>query len=124
MPERIAEEAAKQSGRGIVPEVLPVMDYNAAVERASTADRILIPYELCEDYETVKRLREGIREGIQSIAVFIGSEGGFERSEVEAVLAAGGEEISLGHRILRTETAAIAVLAHLMLVIEEQSSDR
>ena len=122
--QRIAEEAAKQSGRGIVPEVLPVMDYNAAVERASTADRILIPYELCEDYETVKRLREGIREGIQSIAVFIGSEGGFERSEVEAVLAAGGEEISLGHRILRTETAAIAVLAHLMLVIEEQSSDR
>ncbi|MEE3467046.1 MAG: 16S rRNA (uracil(1498)-N(3))-methyltransferase [Eubacterium sp.] len=118
--QRIAEEAAKQSGRGIVPEVLPVMDYKKAVERASTCDRILIPYELCEDYSSIQRLREGLRDGVKSLAVFIGSEGGFERSEVEAVLDAGGEAISLGHRILRTETAAIAVLAHLMLLVEEQ----
>ena len=117
--QRIAEEAAKQSGRGIVPEILPVMDFQDAVKRAADCDRVLIPYELCEDYATIHRLREGLRENVSSIAVFIGSEGGFERSEVEAVLSAGGEEISLGHRILRTETAAIAVLAHLMLLIEE-----
>ena len=114
--QKIAEEAAKQSGRGLVPEVVPVMDFGAAVKRAAEAEHILIPYELCEDFSTIDRLRNNIQEG--SIAVFIGSEGGFERGEVDQVLAAGGEEISLGHRILRTETAAITVLAHLMLTIE------
>ncbi|MBR6229367.1 MAG: 16S rRNA (uracil(1498)-N(3))-methyltransferase [Eubacterium sp.] len=146
--QKIAEEAAKQSGRGLVPEVLPVMDFSAAVKRAAGCDHVLIPYELCEDFSTIDRLREGIREEMMksqrssdsksqmstaepvsdggtppSIAVFIGSEGGFERSEVEQVLAAGGEEISLGHRILRTETAAIAVLAHLMLTIEAAQAE-
>ena len=116
--QKIAEEAAKQSGRGLVPEVLPVTDFDSAVKRAAKTGCILIPYELCEDFSTIDRLRDSISETPCSIAVFIGSEGGFERSEVEQVLAAGGEEISLGHRILRTETAAIAVLAHLMLTIE------
>ena len=64
------------------------------------------------------KLRKGVSEGARSIAVFIGPEGGFESSEVDAVIQAGGEEISLGHRILRTETAAIAVLSHLMMTIE------
>lgn len=129
--QKISEEAAKQSGRGIVPEVLSVMDFDKAVERASACDHVLIPYELCDDYSLTDRLRESIcgkhgssdeQDGSgsteKSIAVFIGSEGGFERSEVELVKKNGGEEISLGHRILRTETAAIAVLAHLMLTIE------
>ena len=123
--QKISEEAAKQSGRGIVPEVLPVMDFDEAVKRASFDDHVLIPYELCEDYSLTDRLRESIMEaGIDTgtedikIAVFIGSEGGFERSEVDFVVKNGGEEISLGHRILRTETAAIAVLSHLMLTIE------
>ena len=115
--QKIAEEAAKQSGRGIVPQVLPVMDFNDAVKRAKESEHILIPYELSEDFSSDK-LRESIKNGAKEIAVFIGSEGGFERSEVEAVKNAGGVEISLGHRILRTETAAIAVLAHLMLTIE------
>ncbi len=119
--QKISEEAAKQSGRGIVPEVLPVMDFGKAVERASACDHVLIPYELCDDYSLTDRLRESIKEGAGEIAVFIGSEGGFERSEVELVKKKGGEEISLGHRILRTETAAIAVLAHLMLTIESAS---
>ena len=134
--QKIAEEAAKQSGRGIVPEILPVMDFQDAVERAKSSDHILIPYELCEDYSLTDRLRSSIREDAQdagkkisghpskSIAVFIGSEGGFERSEVELVEKNGGEQISLGHRILRTETAAIAVLAHLMLTIEAAQAER
>ena len=115
--QKISEEAAKQSGRGIVPEVCPVMNFDDAVKRASSCDRILIPYELSEDF-SADRLRESIKDGAKEIAVFIGSEGGFERSEVETVINAGGVEISLGHRILRTETAAITVLAHLMLTIE------
>ena len=116
--QKISEEAAKQSGRGIVPEILPVMDLSAAVKRAEASDHILIPYELCEDYSLADRLRKSVSEGASSIAVFIGPEGGFESGEVDEVRAAGGEEISLGHRILRTETAAIAVLAHLMLTVE------
>ena len=88
--QKIAEEAAKQSGRGIVPEILPVMDFQDAVERAKSSDHILIPYELCEDYSLTDRLRSSIREDmpyaggqsaekdtirhpLKSIAVFIGS---------------------------------------------------
>lgn len=116
--QKIAEEAAKQSGRGIVPEIVPVMDLSSAIKRSESCDHIYIPYELCEDYALADKLRKGVSEGAQSIAVFIGPEGGFESSEVDAVIQAGGEEISLGHRILRTETAAIAVLSHLMMTIE------
>ena len=116
--QKIAEEAAKQSGRGIVPEVKPVTDFSDAVKMLASSDHIFIPYELCEDYALAERLSKSVCEGVKSIAVFIGPEGGFESSEVESVRQAGGEEISLGHRILRTETAAIAVLAHLMMTIE------
>lgn len=116
--QKIAEEASKQSGRGIVPEVLPVMNFNDAVERAKTSDYMMIPYELCES-GGLSSLRSKILSGVQSISIFIGSEGGFESSEVDKVVSAGGEMISLGHRILRTETAAIAVLAHIMMLTEE-----
>lgn len=116
--QRIAEEAAKQSGRGIVPDVHEVMDYGEAVAYAGSCDHIFIPYELSEEEGSVGRLREAA--GIaKRIGVFIGSEGGFERHEVEAVTDAGGEVISLGKRILRTETAGMAVLSVLMMLIEE-----
>ncbi|MCR4605152.1 MAG: 16S rRNA (uracil(1498)-N(3))-methyltransferase [Eubacterium sp.] len=116
--QKIAEGASKQAGRGEICEVLPVMDFDGAVKKASESECILIPYELSEDYEGLKSIQRSIESGAKSIAVFIGPEGGFERSEVEAVVDAGGRAISLGHRILRTETAAIAVLAHIMFVVE------
>ena len=118
--QKIAIEAAKQCGRGIVPAVGGVVGMPAACELASDSDLIYIPYELSEDISSIGRIREDIR-GVESIAVFIGAEGGFERSEVESVIAKGAKVISLGHRILRTETAAIAMLSHLMLLIEGES---
>ncbi len=116
--QKIAEEASKQAGRGAVPEVLPVMSFDEAVKRASSSEGVFIPYELSEEYGSLSNLEKEIRSGIKSISVFIGPEGGFERSEVEAVTKAGGKAISLGHRILRTETASIAVLAYIMFVAE------
>ena len=117
--QRIAEEAAKQSGRGMVPVVHPVLDFDEAVSMARACERVFIPYELCEDFSSMKALREAVTAGAASIGIFIGSEGGFERREAECVTEAGGEMISLGHRILRTETAGMTVLSVLMLLIEE-----
>ncbi|MBO5073165.1 MAG: 16S rRNA (uracil(1498)-N(3))-methyltransferase [Eubacterium sp.] len=113
----IAESAAKQSGRGIIPEVQSVMDFKDALEYAGQLDVIMIPYELCG---TAAESGETIREaaGQQSIGIFIGPEGGFERSEIELASDHGAVPVSLGKRILRTETAGLAVLSVLMFLIE------
>lgn len=113
----IAESAAKQSGRGIIPEVHSVMDFRDALEYAGQLDVIMIPYELCG---TAAESGETIREaaGQQSIGIFIGPEGGFERSEIELASDYGAVPVSLGKRILRTETAGLAVLSVLMFLIE------
>lgn len=113
----IAEAAAKQSGRGIVPQVQPVQSFSEALQMAAEMDRALIPYELCDDMaSSVKRMTEAAEKN--SIGIFIGPEGGFERGEVEEAMAMGAEPISLGKRILRTETAGLAVLSILMFLIE------
>ena len=77
----------------------------------------LIPYELAEDMARTRRLLEGIGPG-QSVAVFIGPEGGFEEAEIGLALAEGVEPITLGKRILRTETAGLAVLSWMMYLLE------
>ena len=77
----------------------------------------LIPYELAEDMAHTKKIMESIRPG-ERVAVFIGPEGGFEQSEVSEALAAGIEPITLGRRILRTETAGLTVLSWLMYHLE------
>ena len=113
----IAESAAKQSGRGIIPEVSKVMSLKEAIAYAGELDRVLIPYELSDNMaESVGALQEAANT--DSIGVFIGPEGGFERTEVEQVMEAGGQPISLGKRILRTETAGLTTLSVLMFMIE------
>jgi 16S rRNA (uracil1498-N3)-methyltransferase len=114
----ISLSAAKQSKRGIVPEVLPIMSLKEAVEYAETMDYVVLPYENAEgmDYSR-KVLKEAAKTG--KIGVFIGPEGGFEVSEVEQIEAIGGKVISLGHRILRTETAGMTVLSLLMYLLEQ-----
>lgn len=118
----IAESAAKQSGRGIVPKIHPVMEFSEALEYAQTLDTVMIPYELYGDMpasvEAMKKACEG-----KKIGIFIGPEGGFERSEIEAAVSRGGIPISLGKRILRTETAGMAVLSVLMFWIEGRKED-
>ena len=113
----IAESAAKQSGRGILPEIHDIMDFDKALEYAKELDTVMIPYELCE---TMAESKEMMQEaaGQKSVGIFIGPEGGFERSEVELASASGAVPISLGKRILRTETAGLAVLSVLMFLVE------
>ena len=113
----IAEAAAKQSKRGMIPDVHSVMSMREAIEYARDMDVKLIPYELAEDMERTKSAIEAVGSG-EKIAVFIGPEGGFEESEIQAALEAGIEPITLGKRILRTETAGLTVLAWLMYQLE------
>ena len=114
----ISESAAKQSGRGVIPEVSGVMSFEKALEEAKKLDVLLIPYERAEHMAETRRVMGEIRPG-QSVGIFIGPEGGFEESEVEEAVAAGAKAITLGRRILRTETAGLAVMAMLGYLLEE-----
>lgn len=113
----IAEAAAKQSKRGVIPAVHSVMSMREAIQYAQSMDVKLIPYELAEDMRHTKNVIEAVKPG-ESVAVFIGPEGGFEEDEVQAALEAGIEPITLGRRILRTETAGLTVLSWLMYQLE------
>ena len=114
----IAEAAAKQSKRGIIPKVQEVMSFKEAVSYSSRAQVKLIPYELAEGMDTTRELIEGLKPG-EDIAVFIGPEGGFDKEEIEEALRQGVIPVTLGRRILRTETAGMAVLSILMYHLEQ-----
>lgn len=113
----IAEAAAKQSKRGIIPQVAEVCSFAQAVQMAADMDVKLIPYELAEGMDKTKELIGNLVPG-QTIAVFIGPEGGFEEAEVNQALEKGIEPITLGKRILRTETAGFTVLSWIMYALE------
>ena len=115
----IAAEAAKQSKRMVIPPVHELMGWQEALEYAKGMDVRLIPYEKSEGIGRTRQIVSEIRPG-QSVAVFIGPEGGFEETEVEAAEALGFQPISLGKRILRTETAGMTVLSILMYLLEEE----
>ena len=114
----IAEAAAKQSKRKIIPKIEKVMSFAEALEMAKELEVRLIPYELAEDMSHTKEIIERIREG-QKIAIFIGPEGGFDDTEIALASEVGVEPITLGKRILRTETAGMTVLAWLMYHLEK-----
>jgi 16S rRNA (uracil1498-N3)-methyltransferase len=114
----IAEAAAKQSKRGIVPQVSDVVSFAQAIKRASEMDLKLIPYELAEGMDKSRELLAQAAPG-QDIAIFIGPEGGFEEREIEAALELGIQPITLGKRILRTETAGLAILSWLVYRLEQ-----
>ncbi len=115
----ISESAAKQSKRMYVPRISEVKAFPEAVEYAKKLDVVLLPYELAKGMARTKEIVENIQRG-QSVGIFIGPEGGFEEAEVElAVREAKASAITLGKRILRTETAGLAVLSVLMFALEE-----
>lgn len=114
----ISEAAAKQSKRRIVPQVKPVMTFEQAVEYAQEMDVKMIPYELAEGMAKTREMIESVKSG-QTVAVFIGPEGGFEEEEVQKAQQAGILPITLGKRILRTETAGFTVLSWLVYRLEE-----
>ena len=119
----IAEAAAKQSGRGVIPEVGTFLSMKDAVEDARKLDRILLPYENAEGMDAARAYIDAIAKdaktgAIQSLGIFIGPEGGFEESEVSALEEAGAKTMTLGHRILRTETAGLAILSVLGFTLD------
>lgn len=113
----ISESAAKQSGRSIIPCVRNVMSYKEALNYAFTMDYTIVPYELAEGMEATKAALANIKSGMD-VAVFIGPEGGFDVSEIAEAGEKGIVPISLGKRILRTETAGLAVMSIIMYHLE------
>ncbi|MEI3228810.1 MAG: 16S rRNA (uracil(1498)-N(3))-methyltransferase [Lachnospiraceae bacterium] len=111
-----AEAAAKQSKRSIIPKIHPVMSYKEAVEYAMQCDVRLVPYENERGMQGTREALSTIKAGT-SVSVMIGQEGGFAEDEI-AQVKDSMQVISLGKRILRTDTAGIAVMSMLMLELE------
>lgn len=109
---KISEQASKQSGRGIIPQVMPIINYKKALEDMALQDKIIFLYE-----NGGKNFSEINLEGLKNIGIVIGSEGGFDSDEVESALEnTPAETVWLGKRILRCETAPITALSILMFL--------
>ena len=115
----ICESAAKQSKRNTIPRVSKVMSFKNALEKSKELDVVLIPYENEEGMATTKKALKSIKSGM-SVGIFIGPEGGFDDREVDIATEMGAVSISLGKRILRTETAAITAVGMCMLYAETE----
>lgn len=113
----IAQSGAKQSGRNRIPEVKEVLSFKEAIQYATELDVVLIPYELAEGMQETKEVISSIQPG-QTVGIFIGPEGGFETEEVAYAMEQGARPITLGKRILRTETAGLTTLSILMYHLE------
>lgn len=112
--QKIALEAAQQSGRGIVPKINKMQNFKQAVQNCNADVKILF-------YEGGgKSIKSIVNENknASSFAIFIGPEGGFEKEEVDEILNFGGINATLGARILRTQTAPVAALAAIMLLTD------
>jgi 16S rRNA (uracil1498-N3)-methyltransferase len=110
--ERLAKAAAQQCGRTTIPSIAPIAEWSDLIARFGEFDRVYLPWELAD----VRPLRDtfGADAASADVLVIIGPEGGFSTAEVERAAAAGAQPISLGTRILRTETVALVVLAALL----------
>ncbi|QUO33174.1 16S rRNA (uracil(1498)-N(3))-methyltransferase [Faecalicatena sp. Marseille-Q4148] len=118
----ISRSAAKQSGRNLVPKVERVMTFAEALQKANDLDIVLLPYELSEGMSYTRNCIEQIRPG-QSIGIFIGPEGGFDQAEVLVASEKKAKPVTLGKRILRTETAGLTMLSILMYHLEEKNPE-
>jgi 16S rRNA (uracil1498-N3)-methyltransferase len=108
---RIAEEAAKQCSRSIIPSVSPAVKFSELVGMLADFDLALFCYECAPLESTVKRVLDSAEDGVKSIAVIVGCEGGFDPTEAETLIRAGVKAVSLGERILRCETAPDFILS-------------
>ena len=122
--QKISESAAKQSRRGIIPQVEPVMPFSEALRYAQQMDLVLIPYENYKDMKATREILASLKPGMH-IGIFVGPEGGFEQEEVLRACSnadeggANARQISLGSRILRTETAPLMLLSVIMFQMEQ-----
>ena len=115
--QQIAESAAKQSRRMLVPAVSAPVSFDKALQMAETLDKVLVPYELAKGMTETRKILDGIKPG-ESVGIFIGPEGGFDPQEIEALESRNASAVTLGHRILRTETAGMTLLSVLMFKLE------
>lgn len=109
--QKIAEEAAKQCGRGMIPEVAPMTDFRTALVEASRKGPVIFFYE-----GGGASLRQLVNDDTKQVSIFIGPEGGFAEEELALAKSYGAQIGSLGTRIFRTETAATAALAAIMVL--------
>lgn len=114
----ISEAAAKQSKRQIIPEIGEAVSFKQALQMAEAMDVKLLPYECAEGMQKTRACISAIKPQDQ-VAIFIGPEGGFEESEVAMAFEKGIEPITLGKRILRTETAGFTTLAYIGYHLED-----
>ena len=114
---RIALEASKQSGRQLIPNVKNPVNIKNIVENISKYDILILPYE-CEREKTLKEVIKNIDKDYKNIAVFIGPEGGFSEDEISMLNFENVKYVSLGKRILRTETAGMATIAMILYELD------
>jgi 16S rRNA (uracil1498-N3)-methyltransferase len=113
----ISEAAAKQSKQNFIPEIFDIIPFGKAIEKAKELDLLIVPYENEDGMKSTMNTLQKIKKGM-SVGIFIGPEGGFDPGEIEKAKEIGGDIISLGKRILRTETAAITATSMCMLYSE------
>ncbi len=118
--QEIARSAAKQSKRSIIPQVYPIMSFQKALQAALDCERCLVPYENEDGMQSAVKAFKGISKA-SSVSVCIGPEGGFATEEIEA-FRGRADILSLGRRILRTDTASILMLSLLMMQLEAEHS--
>ncbi|MEL7649854.1 MAG: 16S rRNA (uracil(1498)-N(3))-methyltransferase [Sedimentibacter sp.] len=116
--QKIAKESAKQSKRNIIPQVEDIVTVKELVERLKNEDaKIIVPYEL----EDMKMLKDVLSEPKQDYYIVIGPEGGFDIKEIEMFKEIGAHIVTLGKRILRTETAGIVAASVVMYACGEMN---
>lgn len=114
--QKISEVAAKQSGRDMIPKIHNVIKINDIVKVISDFDMMIVPYEKAEGYsfkDAIEEIKEYDKSNI-NIGIVIGPEGGFEPSEIKQLREVGAKIVTLGKRILRTETVALAMSSVIM----------
>ena len=120
---RIALEAAKQSKRSIVPKVTEPIDFDEALDKINSFDLVIVPYENANNYGIKTLINEMKKnnkdlESIKTVGIFVGPEGGIEEDEIERLKEKGAHIVTLGKRILRTETVALNLLSIIMYELE------
>ena len=116
--QKIAETAAKQSKRDIIPKINTSMNFKNIFENLKNYDIVLVAYENEKEHELKQVLKEINRNNFKKIAIIIGPEGGISTDEIKIIEQYGGKSISLGKRILRTETASVVVSSIILYEFE------
>ena len=117
--QKIAEGAAKQSGRDIIPKINNVKNIDNVCKIIKDYDIFIVAYELEKQYDLKNELKSINKENIEKIGVLIGPEGGIEEKEIEVLKDNGAKIVSLGNRILRTETVALVISSIIMYEFDE-----